>query len=44
MKKECEFAIFNFEEQDGKLIDDLCEFIDKNAQKVYDFFEIKKKA
>ena len=43
MKKECEFAIFNFEEQDGKLIDDLCEFIDKNAQKVYDFFEIKKK-
>ena len=41
MKKECDFAIFNFKKQDEKLAGELCEYLDKNAKKIYDFFEIQ---
>lgn len=43
MTKENEFAIFNFKLCDQDLIHELDGYISKNAQNIYDFFEIKKK-
>lgn len=41
MQKECKFAIFNFDECDQNLIDELVEFLDQNAQRIFDFFELQ---
>lgn len=40
MQKECKTAIFNFRECDKDLIDTLAEYIDENAKKIWDFFEV----
>lgn len=41
MKKVCRFAIFNYEESDKRLIDELAEYLDTQAQKIFDFFEVE---
>lgn len=41
MRKESKFAIFYFQENDQILIDELIEYLDKNAQIVFEFFEIQ---
>ena len=40
MKKKAINAVFNFEKSDEKLIDGLISYLDENAQRIYDFFEI----
>ena len=40
MKKEGKFAIFNFEAQDTKLIDELSVYLDNNAEEIFNFFEL----
>ena len=40
MQKECKYAIFNFEECDQNLIDEILQFLDNHAQRILDFFEV----
>lgn len=41
MKKFCNYAIFNFEESDKNLIDDLASYLDSHVKEIYDFFEVE---
>lgn len=41
MKKICNYAIFNFEESDKNLIDDLASYLDSHVKEIYDFFEVE---
>ena len=43
MQKESNTAIFNFQKEDEDLIEALSNFLDKNAQRIYDFFEMTPK-
>ena len=40
MRKESKFAIFEYEEQDKNMIEDLIEWLNKSALEVYDFFGV----
>jgi len=41
MQKESKFAIFDYEKCDGILINELVNYLDNNAQKFFDFFEVE---
>ena len=41
MVKESKFAIFNYKDIYGDLINDLVEYLEKEAKEIYDFFGIK---
>ena len=40
MKKEGRFAVFKFVRKDEKLIDELCDYLDNNAEEIFNFFEL----
>ena len=41
MKKECKFAIFNYQPSDADLVDELAKYLDDHAQIAFDFFEVE---
>lgn len=41
MRKECKSAVILFEDVDRELAEILAKYLDDNAQRIYDFFEIK---
>ena len=40
MRQECNFAIFNFNQQDQDLVCSLCNYLDQHGKRVFDFFEL----
>lgn len=42
MQKECESAVFYYDDKDSNVINEVSQYLDKNVDKIWDFFEIKK--